>query len=167
MRFLISIVLSVLVLLPISSVHAACKDGTRTSFAGLSLQLNGCYTDGSGHEYSMGSSSSSAPAASELVTGENILWLEDTDIRNGNVDMNTIPNVIVSIITFLLAIAGSVSVAALIYHAVKMQLASGLTGDSSWVDKAKAGMKWAIIGFIISVMAWFLVTRAVEILSSI
>lgn len=45
--------------------------------------------------------------------------------------MNTIPNVIVSVITFLLAIAGSVSVAALIYHAVKMQLASGLTGDSS------------------------------------
>lgn len=55
--------------------------------------------------------------------------------------MDTIPNAIVAVITFLLAIAGSLSVMALIYHAVKMQLASGITGDSSGVDKAKAGMK--------------------------
>jgi hypothetical protein len=38
---------------------------------------------------------------------------------------------IVSIIKFLLGLAGSISVVALIYHAVKMQLASGITGDSS------------------------------------
>lgn len=57
MRFLISIVLSALILLPITSVYAACSDGTRSSSAGLSLQLNGCYTDGNGHEYSVTSSS--------------------------------------------------------------------------------------------------------------
>lgn len=63
------------------------------------------------------------------------------DIRNGNFTMDDIPKIITGVIEILLAIAGTVSIVALIYHAVKMQLASGITGDSSGVDKAKAGMK--------------------------
>ena len=55
--------------------------------------------------------------------------------------MDDIPKIIAGVIEILLAIAGTVSIVALIYHAVKMQLASGITGDSSGVDKAKAGMK--------------------------
>lgn len=46
-----------------------------------------------------------------------------------------------NVIDFMLIFAGAISVAALIYHAVKMQLASGITGDSSGVDHAKHGMK--------------------------
>ncbi len=38
---------------------------------------------------------------------------------------------IVSVINFILALAASIAVVALIYHAVRMQLASGITGDSS------------------------------------
>jgi hypothetical protein len=44
----------------------------------------------------------------------------------------------VNIIEFLLGIAGTLSVVALIYHALQMQIHSGITGDSSGVDKAKA-----------------------------
>jgi hypothetical protein len=51
--------------------------------------------------------------------------------------MNTIPTVILSIIKTLLGIAGTVAIFSLIYHAVQMQLNSGITGDSSGVDKAK------------------------------
>ena len=51
--------------------------------------------------------------------------------------MNTIPIVIVNIISTLLAIAGTVAIFSLIYHAVQMQINSGITGDSSGVDKAK------------------------------
>jgi hypothetical protein len=51
--------------------------------------------------------------------------------------MNTIPLVIVNIISVLLGVAGTVAVFSLIYHAVQMQINSGITGDSSGVDKAK------------------------------
>ncbi len=73
---------------------------------------------------------------------------------------------IVSIIQFLMGIAASVAVVALIYHAVRMQLASGITWDSSWVDKAKGGMKWAALGFVLAMSAWFLLTKLIEILST-
>lgn len=65
------------------------------------------------------------------MQNNNILGIEFDRLRNGDITMADIPLAIVSVIQFLLAIAGSVAVAALIYHAVKMQLASGITGDSS------------------------------------
>ena len=80
--------------------------------------------------------------------------------------MEDIPKIIAGFIEILLGIAGTVSIVALIYHALQMQLASGITGDSTWVDKAKAGMKWALLGFALSLSAWFLITKFVELLSS-
>ncbi len=100
-----------------------------------------------------------------------ILWtnnsLTQSDLRSGNVDMDTIPQIIVSVIQTLLAIAGTVAIFSLIYHAVQMQLNSGITGDSSGVDKAKKWMQWALIWFVIAIAAWFLVTRAVDLLSAV
>ncbi|MBC7498777.1 hypothetical protein H7170_03990 [Candidatus Gracilibacteria bacterium] len=93
--------------------------------------------------------------------------LTESDLRSGNVDMNTIPQIIVSVIQTLLAIAGTVAIFSLIYNAVQMQLNSGITGDSSGVDKAKKGMQGALIGFVIAIAAWFLVTRAVDLLSAV
>ncbi len=45
--------------------------------------------------------------------------------------MDSIPQLITGIIEILLGIAGTISIVALIYHAVQMQLASGITGDST------------------------------------
>jgi uncharacterized membrane protein len=50
---------------------------------------------------------------------------------------------------------------------VQMQLNSGIMGDTSWVDKAKKWMIGSLIGFVVAVLAWFIVTRFVEILSNI
>ena len=94
----------------------------------------------------------------------NILWVSKEDLRSGNVNMSTIPLVIVSIISTLLAVAGTIAIFSLIYHAVQMQINSGITGDSSGVDKAKKWMVWALIWFVIAISAWFLVTRAAELL---
>jgi hypothetical protein len=80
--------------------------------------------------------------------------------------MNTIPLIIVSVIETLLAVAGTVAIFSLIYHAVQMQINSGITGDSSGVDKAKKGMIGALIGFVIAISAWFLVTQAVALLGA-
>ena len=93
-------------------------------------------------------------------------WKTVAQLRNGDFTINDLPLIIVWAINMLLAVAGTVSVVALIYHAVKMQLASGITGDSSWVDKAKAGMKWALLGFVLALSAWFLVSNFIQILSN-
>lgn len=109
-------------------------------------------------------SNSTTYAADSIDTWDNILWVSNADLRSGNVDMNTIPNVIVSIIQTLLALAGTFAIFSLIYHAVQMQINSGITGDSSGVDKAKKWMIGSLIWFVIAISAWFLVTRAVELL---
>ncbi len=75
----------------------------------------------------------STPATPESST--NILnqgnEITDQDLRTGNVDMNSIPKIIISVINVLLGVAGTVAVVALIYYAVQMQINSGITGDSS------------------------------------
>lgn len=98
---------------------------------------------------------------------DNILGVEDTDLMTGNVDQNTLPYVVVNLIEVLLEVAGTIAIFSLIYHAVKMQLSSGITGDASGVDKAKKGMIASLIGFVIAILWWFIVTRAVDLLSSI
>jgi hypothetical protein len=97
---------------------------------------------------------------------ENVLGIEWGRLRQWDVDMNTIPLIIVSVIETLLAVAGTVAIFSLIYHAVQMQINSGITGDSSGVDKAKKGMIGALIGFVIAISAWFLVTQAVALLGA-
>lgn len=101
----------------------------------------------------------------EDTSTNNILWIQNNDLRNGNVDMDTIPKVIISIINVLLWVAGTISIVSLMYHAVKMQINSGITWDSSWVDHAKKWMIGSIIGFVVAIMAWFIVIRFIEILS--
>jgi hypothetical protein len=52
-------------------------------------------------------------------------------LRNGDITMDDIPVMIAMMIEYLLGLVGSICVVALIYHAVRMQFASGITGDSS------------------------------------
>lgn len=68
---------------------------------------------------------------------DNILGVPDQDLMAWNVNQDTLPYVVVTLIEILLEFAGTIAIFSLIYHAVKMQLSSGITGDASWVDKAK------------------------------
>jgi hypothetical protein len=111
------------------------------------------------------SQNSNDTSANNGIWVDNVLWLDDADLRNGNVNMDTIPLIMRNMINFLLGIAGTVAIASLIYHAVQMQINSGITGDSSGVDKAKKWMIGSLIGFVIAILAWFIVIRFVEILS--
>ncbi len=127
-----------------------------------------------GDIYNIASSRSNAWSAWVWVSPDttdstSIFWntISNTDLRKWNVDMDTIPKAIVSVIEWLLAVAGTLSVCALIYHAVQMQLNSGITGDASGVDKAKKWMIGALLWFVISLLSWFLVTRLADILSSV
>lgn len=51
--------------------------------------------------------------------------------------MDTIPDMIAGLANTIIMLAGTISSFMLIYFAVKMQLASGITGDASGVDSAK------------------------------
>jgi hypothetical protein len=97
----------------------------------------------------------------------NIYNVSQADLRNGNITLDRIPMMIASAIEYLLLIAGSVAVVSLIYHAARMQIASGITGDSSWVDRAKKWIYWSIAGFVLAMSAWFLVTKVVEFMAGI
>ncbi len=92
--------------------------------------------------------------------------ISGTDLREGNISIETIPGMIASVIQFVIWIAGTMAIVALIYNAVQMQLKSGITWDSSWVESAKKWMYWAIFWFILAIMSWFIVKRVVEILST-
>ena len=106
------------------------------------------------------------PTEKKTEQSNNILGLSDSDLRSGNVNQDTISKIIVNIINVLLGVAGTVAIFSLIYHAVQMQINSGITGDSSGVDKAKKWMIGSLIGFVIAISAWFLVTRVVELLGA-
>lgn len=80
--------------------------------------------------------------------------------------MQSIPIFIAGIINVVIAVAGTISIFMLIYFAVKMQLASGITGDASGADSAKKGMIASLVGFLIAVSAWFIMARVIDFLSA-
>ena len=95
-----------------------------------------------------------------------ILGISDKDLRDGNVDMNSIPVVLASVIQFIIGIAGTVAIFMLIFFAVKMQISSMQLGDTSGVEKSKKGMISAGIGFLLAISAWFIMARVIDILST-
>lgn len=99
-------------------------------------------------------------------SSSNILGLQDADLKSGNVNLDSIPIIIASLIRFGTAIAGTISILMLIYFAVQMQLKSGITGDTTGVEQAKKGMFASAIGFMISISAWFIMARVIDLLST-
>jgi len=63
-------------------------------------------------------------------TGDNITGFDNAKLRSGDFSFDDIPVLIVNVIEFLLAIAGSVSIVAIIYGGLQMQLNSGIFGKS-------------------------------------
>ncbi|MBP6981374.1 hypothetical protein KBB25_01175 [Candidatus Gracilibacteria bacterium] len=134
--------------------------------SGYSMGGDGWYTSSSSsdrYKVSSNTSSSSAGDINGSILGEDY----SQKARSGNFSYTDIPSIIATVISNLLALTGGICVVALIYHALRMQLASGITGDSSHVDHAKDGIKGSIIGFVLSMSAWFIMTKFVEILSNV
>ena len=179
MKYLFFVILSLVFVVPTFAAVIPVSSTSQIPAGYSFISPTGLYENGSDTKYQVttsspaSSSSTASPSSpsptvwSSVDAGENILWLTQDQLRSGNVDMNTIPQVILSVIQTLLGIAGTVAIFSLIYHAVQMQLNSGITGDSSGVDKAKKGMTGALVGFVIAIAAWFLVTRAVDLLSAV
>lgn len=96
---------------------------------------------------------------------ESILGINDGDLRAGNVNIDSVPMVIATLTEVIIAAAGTISIFMLIFYAVQMQLNSGITGDSTGVEKSKKGMIASGVGFVISISAWFVVARIIDLLN--
>lgn len=107
----------------------------------------------------------SGTAAAINNTQESILGISDGDLRAGNVNIDSIPMVIATLTEVIIVAAGTISIFMLIFYAVQMQLNSGITGDSTGVEKSKKGMIASGVGFVISISAWFVVARIIDLLN--
>ena len=107
----------------------------------------------------------SGTAATINNTQESILGINDGDLRAGNVNIDSIPGVIATVTEVIIGVAGTISIFMLIFYAVQMQLNSGITGDSTGVEKSKKGMIASGVGFVISISAWFVVARIIDLLN--
>lgn len=90
----------------------------------------------------------------------------NTKLRSGDVSFKDVPVMIVYATEFFLAIAGTVSIVAIIYGAIKMQIHSDAFGghnNEEWKKTVIAG----ITGFAISISAWFLIKKFVEVVAGL
>lgn len=99
------------------------------------------------------------------TSDENILWIDNTALREWNVNIDSIPLMIATIANKLIFFSGTVAIFMMIFFAFRMQINSGITGDSSGVDRSRKWMIASAIGFVIAVSAWFVMARVIDVLT--
>lgn len=110
-------------------------------------------------------SSTSNLKTTTSTSDENILWLTNENLREWNVNIDSIPIMLAKIANTIIFISGMVAIFMLIFFAFKMQINSWITWDSSGVDRAKKWMIWSAVGFVIAVSAWFIMARIIDVLT--
>lgn len=83
-------------------------------------------------------------------------------------NINSLSDIIMVVINWLLGIAGALAVIAIIYSGIMYITASGDIakpgGNATQAMKAKKNLVWAIIGIIVLLGAWFIVNQIGTIL---
>ncbi|MDA9129262.1 pilin [Candidatus Gracilibacteria bacterium] len=91
--------------------------------------------------------------SSAFAVENNILGLDETKIRNGDIHLEDIPGVLQSAIDFFMGIAGTIAVIFIIIGAYKILFGS-LQQDKT---KGRDTIFMALGGFAIAALAWFIV----------
>lgn len=91
----------------------------------------------------------------------NILGLDNEDIRKGDIHLEDIPTVIQSAINFFMGIAGTIAVIFVIIWAYKILFGSLQQDKTKWRDT----IIMALTGFAIAALAWFIVKLIISNLS--
>ena len=84
---------------------------------------------------------------------ENILWISNSKLRNGDVHLDDIPTAIRSAIDFFMSIAGTVAVIFIIIGAYKILFWS-IQQDKT---KGRDTIIMALTGFAIATLSWFII----------
>lgn len=100
-------------------------------------------------------------AYQSTFSADNILWLENDKIRNGDIHIDDIPLVIKSAINFFLGIAGTVAVVFVIIWAYKILFGSLQQDKSKWRDTIVAALGW----FALATLSWLIVRFIIDNLS--
>ena len=85
-------------------------------------------------------------------------WVSANDLRNGNVSLDTIPNMIVSATNFLMGIAGTIAVIFVIIWAYQLLFGSLQQDKTKWRNT----ILMALGGFAIASLAWFIVKLIID-----
>lgn len=75
-------------------------------------------------------------------------------IDQGNATLNSLPLVIQNVSNLLLTFVGAFALVVLVYNGIKYMLASG---EPEKIEKAKKQTKYAVIGLVIAVLAYYLI----------
>lgn len=100
-------------------------------------------------------------AYQSVFSADNILWLSNDKIRNGDINIDDIPLVIKSAINFFLGIAGTVAVVFVIIWAYKILFGSLQQDKSKWRDTIVAALWW----FALATLSWLIVRFIIDNLS--
>lgn len=88
-----------------------------------------------------------------FAADDNILWIDNDDLRNGNVGLEDIPNAIRSLIDFFMGIAGTIAVIFIIIWAYKILFWS-LQQDKT---KGRDTIIMALSGFALAALSWMII----------
>jgi len=94
-----------------------------------------------------------ATIAQNSFAADNILWISDSKLRNGEVSLDDIPTAITSMIDFFMSIAGTIAVIFIIIGAYKILFGS-LQQDKT---KGRDTIIMALTGFALAALAWMIV----------
>lgn len=78
-------------------------------------------------------------------------------LRSGNITFDDIPKMIIAVTQWVLGLAATIAVFAIIFGALKLTLGSGAFGDSDGKTEAKNALQYGIVGFVVAVSGWVLV----------
>jgi len=89
-----------------------------------------------------------------------IFWdsISASDLRNGNVSLDSIPSMIVSATNFLMGIAGTIAVIFVIIWAYQLLFGSLQQDKTKWRNT----ILMALGGFAIASLAWFIVKLIID-----
>ena len=87
-----------------------------------------------------------------------VTGLDETDLRNGNINIDDIPKVIMSAINFFMSFAGWIAVIMIIIGAYQILFGS-LSSDKS---KGKRTIYLALSGFALASLSWLIVKFIID-----
>lgn len=88
-----------------------------------------------------------------FAADDNVLWISNTRLRNGDVWLDDIPNAITSLIDFFISIAGTISVIFIIIGAYKILFGSIQQDKTKGRDTIIMALSW----FALAALAWMIV----------
>jgi hypothetical protein len=83
--------------------------------------------------------------------------VSSSKLRNGDITFDDIPNMIVAVTEWVLGLAATIAVFAIIFGALKLTLGSGALGGSDGKTDAKNALQYGITGFVVAVSGWLIV----------